>query len=48
MPLSRIPLSTTLANSITSSPGGPGSASGWARGKISAVQMKKPNQFLNQ
>ena len=42
IPLSLIPLSTTLANSITAGPGGPVSISGCASGRISAVQMKIP------
>ncbi len=42
IPLSLIPLSTTLASSITSGPGGPVSISGCASGRISAVQMKIP------
>ena len=40
--LSLIPRSTTLASSITPSCGGPVSAVGCAKGRISAVQMKIP------
>ena len=40
--VSLIPLSTTLASSITSSVGGPGSTFGSAKGRISAVQMRIP------